>query len=110
VSTELVSLALLMGVVTYVPRALPMLVPGIDRLPDVVLAYLRLVGPASLAALAAVNAVVVDDAAGRPTLQPGLPLAAVALCLSIVAWRRNLLLGIGAAVALVAVARALGSA
>ncbi|MBA2254110.1 MAG: AzlD domain-containing protein [Chloroflexi bacterium] len=107
-SLDLVVLALLMGAVTYPSRALPLLVPGIERLPDAVLTYLRLVGPASLAALAAVNAVVVDDVNGRPALQLGLPIVAVALCLGFVTWRRNLLLGIAAAVIFVALARAVG--
>ena len=63
-SVELVGLALLMGAVTYPARALPLLVPGIERLPPIALAYLRLVGPAVLGALAAVNTAIVVDAAG----------------------------------------------
>ena len=51
-STDLVFLALLMGAVTYPWRAIPMLAPGFDRLPALAIDYLRLVGPAVLAALA----------------------------------------------------------
>ncbi len=54
-STDLVPLAILGGLGTYVARALPMLVPGIDRLPPVVLEYLRLIGPAVLGAIAAAS-------------------------------------------------------
>ena len=54
-STELVLLAFLMFAVTYPSRACALLAPGIDRLPRVALDYLRLVGPAVLAALAAVS-------------------------------------------------------
>ncbi len=68
VSVELVLLAVLMGAVTYPSRALPLLAPGIERLPRWALAYLRLVGPAVLAALAAVNVMVVDrPTASRPS-------------------------------------------
>ena len=108
-SIQLVALALLMAAVTYPSRALPLLAPGIERLPAPVLAYLRLVGPAALAALAAVNALVVrDDATSR--LQVGIEAVAVVLAILVVAWRRNLFLGIAAAVLLVAAARALAAA
>jgi branched-subunit amino acid transport protein len=108
VKTDLVVLALLMAAVTYPARALPLLLPGVDRLPAVVLTYLRLVGPATLAALAAVNAVIVTDANGRPAPSLGLPALAVVLCLAIVMWRRSLVLGIAVAVVTVALARAFG--
>jgi branched-subunit amino acid transport protein len=54
-SVHLVGLALLMAAVTYPFRALPLFAPTKDRLPPVVQRYLRLVGPAILAALAAGN-------------------------------------------------------
>jgi branched-subunit amino acid transport protein len=110
VSIELVGLALLMGLVTYPSRALPLLAPGIDRLPPVVLDYLRLVGPAVLAALALVNTMVIVDDAGTPAFHIGIEWLAVALAAVLTAWRRNLLIGIVGAMALVAVARALGLA
>ena len=53
-STNLVLLAILMFAVTYPSRALGLLTPGLDRLPKVAFDYLQLVGPAVLAALAAV--------------------------------------------------------
>lgn len=109
-SIELVGLALLMGLVTYPSRALPLLAPGIDRLPPVVLDYLRLVGPAVLAGLAAVNTMVIVDDAGTPAFHVGIEWLAVALAAGLTAWRRNLLIGIVGAVVLVAVARALGVA
>jgi branched-subunit amino acid transport protein len=105
---SLVVLALLMAAVTYPSRALPILAPGIERLPPRVLEYLRLIGPAILAALAGVNALV-DSSGSSPRLQLGAEALAVVVCVAIVAWRRNLLPGLLAAVALVAIARALGA-
>jgi branched-subunit amino acid transport protein len=107
-SVELVGLALLMGAVTYPARALPLLVPGIDRLPPIALAYLRLVGPAVLGALAAVNTAIVVDAAGRGQFHLGVEWLAVAVCVGLVAWRKNLFLGLISAVVLAAAVRALG--
>jgi branched-subunit amino acid transport protein len=110
VSSELVGLAVLMAVVTYPSRALPLLAPGIERLPPIALTYLRLVGPAVLAALAAVNTFVVTDASGRGTFHVGIEWLSVGLCVALVAWRRNLFIGLIAAVVLAAGARAAGLA
>jgi branched-subunit amino acid transport protein len=107
---SLVPLALLMGLVTYPSRALPLLAPGIERLPRPVLEYLRLVGPATLAALAAVNTVLETDPTGHASLHVGLEWLAVPVCVGLVAWKRNLFLGLFSAVALVAVLRAVGVA
>ena len=110
-TTDLVVLAVLMFAVTYPARALGLLTPGLERLPRVALDYLQLVGPAVLAALAAVNTVVVvTGQAGTPAVHVGVEWLAVIACLAITAWRRNLLLGLVAAVAIVAVARATGLA
>ncbi len=109
-SLGLVGLALLMGAVTYPSRALPLVAPGIERLPAPVLAYLRLVGPAVLAALAGVNTLVVPGADGRPSLHVGIEWLAVGLCIALVTWRRNLLAGLVVAVVLVALSRAAGLA
>ncbi len=109
-SVALVPLALLMGLVTYPFRAIPMLLPGFDRLPDGVRLYLRLVGPAVLAALAAVNTVVGKDAAGAPTFHIGIEWLAVGICVAVVAMRRSLLIGLLLAAGLMAVARATGFA
>lgn len=109
-SVELVALAVLMAAVTYPSRALPMLLPGIERLPDGVHLYLRLIGPAILASLAAVNALVLVDPHGVATLHVGVEGLAVVVAIAVVAWRRNLLLALVAAVVLVAVVRALGLA
>jgi branched-subunit amino acid transport protein len=106
-SVELIGLALMMAAVTYPSRALPLLVPGVDRLPPIVLAYLRLVGPAILAALAAADVAIAVDAGGRPSFHVGVEWLAVGAGVALVAWRRNLLLGIAAAVVLVAVVRTL---
>jgi branched-subunit amino acid transport protein len=110
VSTSLVILAVLMFAVTYPSRALGLLTPGLDRLPRWAFDYLQLVGPAVLAALAAVNVMVVVDADGVPSFHVGIEWVAVLACLAVVAWRRNLLLGLVVAVAIVAVARAAGIA
>lgn len=107
-SNELVLLAILMGAVTYPSRALPMLVPGIERLPDRALLYLRLVGPAVLASIAASQTLVVASDAGGYEIQLGVEVLGVLACLAIVAWRRNLFLGLVVGVALVAALRAAG--
>ena len=108
-STELVWLALLMFAVTYPSRALGLLTPGLERLPRVALDYLQLVGPAVLASLAVVNAVIAIRA-DRPILNVGIEAFAVVACMAITVWRKNLLLGLLVAVVLVAVARAGGIA
>jgi branched-subunit amino acid transport protein len=105
VSVELVALALLMAAVTYPSRAVPLLLPGFDRLPRLVDEYLRLIGPGVLAALAAVNVLVVVEADGTARLEAGIELVAVLVCVGVVARRRSLLPGLLLAVALVAVAR-----
>lgn len=108
-STSLVALAVLMFLVTYPPRALPILAPGIERLPARALLYLRLVGPAILASLAAANTLVQTTGAdGTPAFHLGVDLLGVLACVLIVAWRRNLLLGLVVGVALVALARFAG--
>ena len=63
-----------------------------------------------LAALAAVNVMVAPDDAGAPHLHIGIEWVAVIACLAVVAWRRNLLLGLLTAVAIVVIARGLGLA
>jgi branched-subunit amino acid transport protein len=108
-SLGLIPLALLMWLCTYPSRALPMLAPGIERLPDWAAAYLRLAGPAALAALAAVGCLLTtDEASGQTRLVLGIAPVAVAICVVIVARTRLLLPGVAAAVIVVAVARALG--
>jgi branched-subunit amino acid transport protein len=109
-STELVALAVLMAAVTYPWRAVPLLTPGVERLPPPVLEYLRLIGPATLVALAVTSVLVVVEPDGSRTVRPGVEVLAVGVCVAVVAWRRNLLLGLAAAVMLVALSRALGMA
>jgi branched-subunit amino acid transport protein len=108
VSNELVVLAILMGAVTYPTRALPMLAPGIERLPDRALLYLRLVGPAVLASLAASGTLVRGSAADGYHVVVGVEVVGVLVCLAVVAWRRNLFLGLVAGVGLVAILRYAG--
>lgn len=107
-STALIPLAILMGLATYPSRALPLLVPGMNRLPARVRLYLRLVGPSVLAALAAVNVMVSLDPERHASFHVGLEWVAVALCIAVVAWRKNLFVGLILAAALTAVLRALG--
>jgi branched-subunit amino acid transport protein len=109
-STDLIPLAFLMFLVTYPTRAIGLLTPWLDRLPRVGFDYLQLVGPAILAALAAVSVMVVVADDGAPTFHIGIEWVAVLACLAVTAWRRNLLLGLIAAVAIVVVARNLGLA
>jgi branched-subunit amino acid transport protein len=106
VSTDLVLLALLMGAVTYPWRAVPMLAPGFDRLPAPALDYLRLVGPAVLSALAAVSILVATGQDGGQRLQVGPELVGVAIGVALARWRRNVFLGILAAIIIVALWRA----
>jgi branched-subunit amino acid transport protein len=108
VSVALVPLAFLMWAVTYPSRALPMLAPGIERLPAWAVSYLRLAGPAALAALAAVSCLLTADK--PPHLLVGIEPVAVGVCVLIVARTRLLFPGVAAAVVVVAVARALGVA
>jgi len=109
VTTDLVPLAVLMFLVTYPSRAIGLLAPGIERLPSRALEYLQLVGPAVLAALAAVS-IMVGTSGGRPVFTVGLPWLSVCACLAMVAWRRNLFVGLAAAVAIAIVGRAIGFA
>lgn len=87
-SADLVPLAILGGLGTYAARALPMLVLGIDRLPPVVLEYLRLIGPAVLGAIAAASVFV---QAGAFVVGP--EAVAVFAGAAVGRWRGNLLLG-----------------
>jgi branched-subunit amino acid transport protein len=105
-SINLVGLALLMAAVTYPFRALPLFAPTKDRLPPIVQRYLRLVGPAILAALAAGNTAFAADAAGRNSFHVGIEWVAVALAVVLIAWRGNVFIGILAAAVLAAVGRA----
>ncbi len=109
-STDLIPLVVLMFLVTYPSRALGLLTPWLDRLPRIGFDYLQLVGPAVLASLAAVSVMVVPDGAGTPSFHVGVEWLAVLACLAVTAWRRNLLLGLVAAVAIVVLARNLGLA
>ena len=107
-SVALVPLAFLMWAVTYPSRALPMLAPGIERLPAWAVSYLRLAGPAALAALAAVNCLLTTDK--PPHLLVGIEPVAVGICVLVVTRTHLLLPGVTAAVVVVAAARALGVA
>jgi len=109
-STDLLGLALLMGLVTYPSRALPMLIPGIHRLPARALDYLRLVGPAVLATLAALATAVTVDDERRTAFHVGIEWPAVIVCVVLIAARRGLLVGTVAAAVVAAVARAAGLA
>ena len=109
-STVLVPLAVLMGLATYPFRVIPMLAPGFERLPATVRLYLRLVGPAVLAALAAVNTMVVKERDQPPAFHVGWEWLAVGLCIAVVGLRRSLLIGLVLAAGTISVLRALGIA
>ena len=104
-SLVLVPLAILMGLVTYPFRAIPMLAPGFDRLPERARLYLRLVGPAMLAALAAVNTFVAIGDDRRASFYVGPEWIAVGLCVLIVGMRKSLLIGLVLAAGLMALLR-----
>jgi branched-subunit amino acid transport protein len=105
-STDLVPLAVIMWAVTYPSRAVGLLAPAIDRLPRRALDYLQLVGPAVLGAIATVNTLF--PTSGSNTIEVGIVWASVLACIALVAWRRNLFLGLVAAVAIAVVGRAIG--
>jgi branched-subunit amino acid transport protein len=107
-TNELVLLALLMAAVTYPSRAVPMLAPGIERLPARALLYLRLVGPAVLASIAASQTLVQGTGEAGYRIVLGVEILGVVACLLVVAWRRNLFLGLLVGVGLVAVLRYAG--
>jgi branched-subunit amino acid transport protein len=100
-SIDLVPLALLGGLGTYAARVLPMLVPGIDRLPPSVLEYLRLIGPAVLGAIAASSVFVQGG-----TFTVGAEAVAVFAGAAVGRWRGNLLVGMVVSVLVVSVLRA----
>lgn len=108
--TDIVVLAVLLWSVTYPTRAVGLLAPGVERLPKVVLDYLRLVGPAVLAALGVVNVAVIVDAANQPQFHIGFEWLAVAACGAITVWRRNFMLGLVAAIAIMTGAQLAGLA
>ena len=95
-----------MAAVTHPFRALPLFAPTKERLPPVVQRYLRLVGPAILAALAAGNTAFAEDAAGRNSFHVGIEWIAVALAVALIAWRGNVFVGILVAAVFAAVGRA----
>jgi branched-subunit amino acid transport protein len=105
----LVGLALLMAAVTYPARAIPLLAPGFERLPPRALEYLRLVGPAVLGAIAASQVLLATGADGRPVIHLGFDALAVLACAALVAWRRNLFVGLLVADVVTAGARAVGA-
>lgn len=109
-NTNLVLLAVFMGLATYPSRALPLLIPGMHRLPARVNDYLRLVGPAVLGAIAAIEIAVQLDAGRQPTFHLGIEWLAVGACVVLVAAHRGLLLGTVVAAVIAAVARAWGMA
>lgn len=102
-STHYVALAALMWLVTYPARAVPLLLPHLERLPAWARTYLQLIGPAALAALAATGALI-DSSRG---VSLGMAAVGTVVCAAVVALRKNLLLGLTIAVALTALARAL---
>ena len=109
-STALVPLAILMGLATSPFRAIPLLAPGFQRMPERAKLYLRLVGPSVLAALAAVDTMVVKSEAGAPAFRIGWEWLAVGLCVAVVGLRRSLLIGLLLAAGSIALLRALGVA
>ena len=105
-TASLVLLAVLMAAVTYPSRAIPMLVPGVDRWPPFAIRYLQLMGPAVLASLAAANVAVATAPDGVRAVTLGIDAVGVGVCVVMTRWRGNLLLGLACAIAVVAAWRA----
>lgn len=110
--TPTVAIVLAMAAVTYLLRAAPLLGMDAERMPRVVIEYLRLVAPAILFALAAVNLAVLvrtgPNGARISSFQMGIEWLAVLLCVAIVAVRRSLILGLLAAAVVAALGRLAG--
>ena len=104
-TTGYLLLAVLMAAVTYPARALPLLTSRLDRLPAGATAYLQLVGPAALGALAATTALVATTPGGGRSLHVDVTAVSVVACVAVVAWRRSLFTGLLVAVAVAAAAR-----
>ena len=60
-------LVLAAAVGTFAARAIPLFAPGVDRLPPIALAYLRMIGPAALGGIAAKEVFLRD---GVPSVGP----------------------------------------
>jgi branched-subunit amino acid transport protein len=105
---NIVWLALGMALVTYPSRALPWMSRVVERMPESVIRYLRLVAPSVLGALAAINAVTTQHTGRHNTFTLGLLSLGVAIAVIVVAWRRNVLLGLLCGVAVVALLRGVG--
>lgn len=86
---------------TIAARAIPLLAPGIDRIPPTARAYLRMIGPAALGGIAA-TAVFLHD--GAPIFGP--EAVAVILGAAIGRLRNSLLLAMVIAVVVVLLLRA----
>jgi branched-subunit amino acid transport protein len=109
-TTGLVPLAVIGFLVTYPFRAVPVLVGGVHRLPPVAQAYIRLLGPSVLMALAAAFTFLGPGPGGSTVFHVGIEWLAVAITVALLALRRGLLLALVASVAIVAIARAVGAA
>ena len=69
--------------------------PGLDRLPKIAFDYLQLVGPAVLAALAAVSVMVVVGDDDVPSFHIGIEWVAILAALAIVAGPEEPVAGVG---------------
>lgn len=109
-TTGLVPLAVIGFLATYPFRAIPILVGGVHRLPPLAQAYIRLLGPSVLMALAAVFTFLGPGAGGTTVFHVGIEWLAVGITVLLLALRRGLLLALVVSVAVVAIARYLGLA
>lgn len=91
------------GIVTYLTRALPLVVSAGGAAPPTLRRYLDALPIAIIAALAGAGIAVPD---ARPT--GGAEVVAALAALAVAAWRRNLLLAVMAGVIVVALLRATG--
>jgi branched-subunit amino acid transport protein len=99
---ELTLLIALMAAATYLTRALPLIVPGANRLAAWTVRWIGPAAPATLAALAAVN-VLLGPSQARFALSPLVP--AVGAALALMWWRQNLPASIAVGVAVTAAIR-----
>jgi branched-subunit amino acid transport protein len=91
------------GIVTYLTRALPLVVTTGGTAPAALRRYLDALPIAIIAALAGAGIAVPD---GQPT--GGAEVGAALVALAVAAWRRNLLFAVIAGVAAVAALRVIG--
>jgi branched-subunit amino acid transport protein len=101
---EVVLIIVLMALVTYATRGLPLVIDRFSRLPPRMSRWLGLVAPATLGGLAGTSSLLVQQPEG-PSLLVGPSTIGVIAAIVVMYRRRSLPLAIGTAIALTAMLR-----